>query len=436
MRSYRVEQLIQYLQATIGTNANTDLMYRWVEEALVEIYSQPWSWNWKVISGITNSALTEAAGTFTWTTGQNYLTCSSPMSTIGFSHTGRKVKLGTRWYQTIDIGLTNTSRVYVNRPIVTTESTGISLTFYRDFRYFKTSRIRNVSCGDLPKLGRFDSNDLRKFYLLADTQDYDEGEPNRWQDLVVERMSAPAFPPTYASSGAGSFTNGKYYYFFTKYDEEAELESEPGPTVEVNITDTRRPNMTYANPSGDKLESTSYKMRLYRSEMISATDVRPRTRVPMYLVQQRNPSVPGSPFTDTDTQQGKLRGNAEYWDGTWSGVKLMPKPDSSTYRFDVECLADWGERLRDEHYVKLGKGDEIMQLLRLFLAGVSRLTNLDSKEYRTSLIAFRGQLAHLVTAEREPGNSDPGPRNIHNYSTEQYGTGDWVDWLQSPWGNG
>lgn len=431
MRTYRVKEFIQYLQATVGVSANSDMMYRWLEESLTEIRSKPWSWNWKVERGVTHAPISETHK-FTWVAGQDFITCAAPMADIGFANTGRIVKIDDHWYQCTDIGKTSATRVYLSRSLITTQATQTALTFHRDHKFFKTSKVRNVAVGDVPKCARYSSRDLRQYWLLTDVDDLDEGSPYSYQDLVLERIKPPAHPPLYATSGAGSFSNGKYVYFYTKIDTESGLESEPGPSLVVNVTDGKVPTITYNNPaSADVLEETSYKLKLYRSEIILATEPRPRLRLPMFEVQERNPTA--TPFNDINNNGGLLRGKERYWDGAYSGVRLLPKPDS-VERFDVECLDVSPGRFHDEDYIKLGPNDEVMQLIRLYISGASKLKGLNATEYQQHLIAFRRQQAHLLTEDREPGNSDSGPKNINNYSVEEYGSGDWVNDLQSPWG--
>lgn len=431
MRTYRVKEFIQYLQATIGVSANSDMMYRWLEEAMTEIRSKPWSWNWKIERGVTSPPILETHK-FTWVAGQYYVTCAAPMANVDFTHTGRIVKIGDHWYQCTDIGKTSATRIYVSRPLITTQTAATALTFHRDHKFFKTSKVRNVAVGDVPKCARYSSSSLRQYWLLTDVDDLDEGSPYCYQDIVLERIKPPAHPPGYASSGGGSFTNGKYVYFFTKFDVESGLESEPGPSLIVEVTDGNVPVITYSNPAAaDVLEETSYKLRLYRSEIILATDPRPRLRLPMFNINERAPTA--SPFNDINNNAGLLRGKVRYWDGAYAGVRLLPKPDS-TERFDVECLSASPGRFHDEDYIKLGPNDEVMQLLRLYISGASKLKGLNATEYQQHLIAFRRQQAHLLGQDREPGNADPGPKNTNNYSVNEYGSGDWVDGLQSPWG--
>ena len=428
MRTNRVREFIQYMQANVGSNGNTDMFYRWLEEAMTEIFSKEWTWNWKIVRNITDAPITETAGTFTWTVGQDYITCSSTLSDLNYTHTGRTVTLGERLYQINDVGVKNSSRVYLTRRLSTTSTAPATLTFHRDHKYYKTSKIRNVAVGNCPKLARYGSNDLRQYWLLSDIDDLESGTTHSYQDIVVERISPPAFPPKYVTSGAGTFVNGKYIYFYTKYDSESGLESEPGPMLIQDVTDGNHPTITYDNTSSaDHLEKSSYSLRLYRSEVILPTEKRPRTRVPMHLVQQRHPK--NTPLTDDNST---LRGKERYWDGAWSGVRLLPKPDEAL-RFDVECLNDCGGRLHDEDFIKLGNNDEVLQLIRLYLAGVSKLKALDVETFHKSLIAFRRQQAHLLTSDREPGKSDSGPRNTHNYSMDTQHSGDWVDHLSSPW---
>ena len=108
----------------------------------------------------------------------------------------------------------------------------------------------------------------------------------------------------------------------------------------------------------------------------------------MFLVQERTPGP--QPFTDTNT--ALIRGKERYWDGAYAGVRLLPKPDS-VERFDVECLDISGGRLHDEDYIRIGPNDEVMQLIRLYLAGVARLQEFNSTDFHKSLIAFRKQQA-------------------------------------------
>jgi hypothetical protein len=421
-----VSDLVRYLQTSVGSEGATDMVYLWLEDCFSIVFGREWSWNWTKHLGVTIAPITESAGLFTWTAGQNYITCSSPMTDVDYTHTGRRVKLGDRWYQTHDIGVSNASRVYVTSVIISSETTGASVTFHRDHRYVKTSKIRNIQVGNYPKITRFASQDLRKQRYI-DIEDLTDSIPYGYQDIVTERISSPAFQPKYTSAGSGSFTNGKYIYFYTLYDSESEFESAPGPLLVVEVTDGFSPVITYDNPAtADVLETSSYQMRLYRSNLISATDTRPRTRLPMFLVQTRPPTA--SPFTDTSPSV--IRGLPRYWDGPWSGVRLISKP-SEVDIFHIEALNDYGARPMDEDQIRLGPVGEVTELLRLFMAGMSSLKSKDSAAHRQSIVDFRRQLEYLLNKDREPGQADESASNMTNYAPR--GDADWVDSLRSPW---
>ncbi|MAG68186.1 MAG: hypothetical protein CMK74_20310 [Pseudomonadales bacterium] len=433
MPSLQVASLLAHLRQSIGVSGGQDAMRLWISEVLAAIRDQEWAWNWNRNIGLTFAGEVDQSGTFTWAIGDDYLTCIAPLAG-STNWTGRIVRIDSENYRIVDYGLTSATKVHLDRKLVSASTGPTSLTFYRDRYSFRTSGIRNVQLGTLSKLSRIDEGrDLlgqfkghtTSFYRNADVGDVSV----EYVDTDYDRITAPAFPPKVVTSGAGTFTNGVYDYGYTRYSPESGLESSMGPVTRHTVADGFETNVTYDNSgAADQSEWSTYKLRLYRSDAMvpGKTEADPA----MYLIEEREAKVPGAPFVDKNG--AILYGKAGYWTGSYCTLYPLPVP-SAAVRLIVDHVNSFHHRLSMRDIVEIGSMDSVMELFRLFFAGVSRLKGGDPKEHRAAIIAFRQQLAYLVTQSRASGKRDKGDSNYHDIVNVRgsLGDGSWVDNL--PW---
>jgi len=431
MRSEQIADLIAYMRAQVNSSGADDLLYRWVEEALVIIREQPWSWNWSDHKGLT-SAVHTTAHVFTWIVGDNYIVDQTGIiPATEYQYTGRRVKLGDEWYTVTDIGISNPNRIYLDRKINSSQSLpGIVITLYRTNDAVKTSGLDSVGCGRRAKLLKYDQNWFSR--MFTNTR-WDELEPSTPVGYLPRhgreyRIDSPRYAPALSSSGAFALANGTYYYFFTRRCQETSLESKPGPVTKWENTDGFAPLVTYGNPAGDFSDFSSYDFILYRS-LINPN----LTRCPMFEIMLRGPELPGSSWADLNPDSVVCRA-PQFYDGPYTVIELLPPPSDERLNIDVHHIANWSHRPYDEEFVDMGTENSVIELLRIYLLGLMRLSGSDAKEYRTAAAAFRSQMRYLATKTRSPGKHDTGADEYLNYRedvTAGKSSGMWVDGL--PW---
>ena len=421
-RTVLVNDLVNYFSSSLGESGQKDLFFYWLEEAIGVIREQAWPWNWQRSALLTRAQNAEASpALFTWTEGNSYLVCSAPLATLNYLHTGRKVMIGDEVYRIIDVGHTNTSRIYVDRPIKGSDAVGASLTFFRDEYSFPTSKIRTVEI-DGYKVPRYSEAYFKQrfytTYLLT------RSTPSTPLGYVAEdwhRLEPPAYSPVVNSAVIGTWETAgtKVEYFFTRYDPESGVESPPGPKL-IFTSVASQPNVTYNNPAGNIAEGSSYPLRLYRSLPNPSRD-----RCPMFLVQERTPAA--ATFADTMVGSRVLHSKPRFYDGPRAVAHLVYAPDAERRTLTCEHVHNWAYRTYEEEYVEMGTNNQVTELLRLYLTGVINLAGRAPDEYRKQIIAFRQQMNYLATEARNSGETDVGPENyIHDVAGESE---DWVDEL-------
>ena len=418
MRSISAQELVEYFSSSLAANGELDLFYMWLEEAVSVIRERPWNWNWSTKDLLTLAPVIETGRTFSWAQGDKFIICSAPMVVVTATHTGRKVKLGDEFYRIIDVGLTNTSRIYVDRPI---KGTGANqtLSFVRDEIALPTTSIRTVEIdsGKIPRFGEeYKTMNFNWRYLFQ----MDTGTPVAYMDSDSTKIPEPAFPPKVSGVTANAWeTNGKdVYYFFTRMDVESGLESAPGPILKYTSTGFE-PTIIYDNPAGNFSESTSYQMVLYRSELAPT-----RKRFPAFSVYTRTATAQ----ILTDTKKGTLYGQPRYYEGQWSVIRLLFPPDSTVRTVHIEHLDNWNYRILERENINVGNDGQVIELTRIYLTGLINLSNRSTPEYHKALMIFRSQMAYLVTKARDSGFDDKGPAN-HHHDVPGFEYGDWVDGL-------
>jgi hypothetical protein len=420
----RVADLIAQMATGLGASSGNDLFFYWLEEQYRFIREKAWAWNWSKKYHLTHAAQDEGdVITFDYNEGNDFILASAPLA-LNYFMTGRKVQLGDEWYRILDYGLTNASRVYVDRAILGS-ATGVQPTFHRDEYWFPGNKLRYVEM-DGKKLVRLPEHHLQRKYW-GRVHPSSASTPQSYIDDDSRKLPPPGYAPTVASAGAGTLPVGEYIYFYTRYDVESGLESAPGPsTTFTNIAGTAN-RVVYGNPAGDKSEYSSYGLRLYRS-LVSPT----RNRAPMWLVEQRAPTAPGAPFDDATTAAALVT-KTRFYDGASAVVRLWPPPDSDRHTLMIDHVNCWGGRMYEEEYLELGRNDEILETLRIFLKGVLDIKNGDANAYKIASATHRAQVSYLLTQSREAGEGDAGPDSHFPpvAGPEPMLQGDWVDML--PW---
>lgn len=429
MRTILVETLVEYLRAQVGTSGADDLLYMWIEEAVGVVREQPWPWNWSHTADITFDPV-EPNVLWTWDTGNSYIVAPAPFtSSISHFYTGRRTNLGDEWYTIVDIGLSNPSRIYVDRPIASEELTGIKRTFYRRDRAVDSSKILNVSV-DNTKLMRYDPHFFYRRFMKPSPDQVDPSTPAIYKDHQDKRIAPPAYPPVVSDSAAGTgFVTGRYVYFFTRYDAESKLESPPGPKWEGVISHVTLPRVIYGNPASvNDSENTTYGLRLYRSEVDPT-----RKRTPMFRLLERSPfaSVAGA-YDDDNKSSGLLYNKTPLYEGQQTVIDLVPPPSDTRLSFVIHHLDNWAFRAHDRDRISMGLDNQVIELLRIFLLGVVKLAAKNPGEYRTGVIQFRQQMTYLSNKARKAADGDASNENYFDDRTSVTNpSGSWVDKL--PW---
>ena len=416
------------MRAQVGTQSQLDLLYMWIEEAVSIIREQPWPWNWEDYKGITFAPVVIETGvlTFTHTIGDTYATASGAIPASYMEYTGRTVKLGDEYYKTVDIGHANPLRLYVDRPIVGAETDGVELTLYRTNIAVNASRVKNVSCGNRAKLLRYDPDYFKRRFLTTRQDQLDPATPIAYADHQDRRIDAPLYAPICSDNGGGGVSVGIYHYFYTRVDYESGLESPPGPVLEYNNDHGNDVDVIYGNPSGDYSEGgSSHYLRLYRSEKNPT-----RNRVPVFRLQTRAPDTPVATFKDAI--DGTMRAMTPMYEGVQTVVELLPPPDSDRLAFIITHLDNWGRRAYDEDRIAMGLDNQIIELLRIYLLGLTKLAGKNPAEYRQASAQFRSQMSYLANQARKAASNDLSPENYFNDAAQfDVASAGWVD--QLPW---
>jgi len=404
MATIRVDELMATFSAGLGTSAVVDSLYHALEEEYSLLREKSWVWNWVMVDLLTKAAVAEPQpATFSWVEGQTYVTCTQNLS-LGFLMTGRVVMLGDEWYRVLDYGLFNSARFYVDREILGS-STGNVLYFSRNTYCLRTTVVDYIRLDGKRKLSRLSPTFLS--IRFCGNVHPNLGNPTSYvdEDNTHREIPAPGYAPVVSSAGSGVLANGTYTYFYTRYDPETGLESDPGPSQTYVNTTGFAASVVYGNPAADRSESTSYYLRLYRSLENRST---PRQRPPMWLVQERTAATAGSPHIDPISDVVLVTAT-RYYDGAKTLIRLWPPPDATRHSLNTRHVNCWGRRPYEKDYLNLGRNDEVLELLRIFLKGVLDLQGGDAQSQRTASVIFRQQLKYLLNESRPAADGDQGP---------------------------
>lgn len=420
-RTIDAKYFVSLLRASVGDNSADDLVLHWLEDCLTFIRDKPWPWNWTRSKVYTVAPRTQDG--CTWNKGDSYITVSTGV-TVGKDTAGMVVEIDDIRYRVRGAGYPVGTRITLDAPLTTANPTvGKSLVFYQDSFCVKTTNIGNVDIAGDRKLVKV-NKDIgalhRHGHLYERTS---PATPTRYFATDSVEIEPPLYPPAVVAAGAGTMAAGKYIYFYTRYDSIRGIESKPGPYFEWDNSTGVPGVVTYGNPSGDQSESTSYKLRLYRSE-VNPTSI----RCPMYLIETRDGSTPASSFVDNNTSP--MYGNERYWCGPYALVEPYPIPDEE-YLFDVYHLDSWYYRPNLRDRINVGRNISFVEAITMYIQSGVSLSARDPKTRRAAIISFRQQVMYLLQKETDVAASDIAEHeHMSLHPVTDHNDGDWVDRLR------
>lgn len=365
-----------------------------------------WPWNWDRTDFLTFAEEQEvgASGalTFSWNAGEDYVTASEKLE-LPLTMTGRYAFLGDQWYRIVDYGYTVSTRFYVDRKIASSDANvqGAAVPLVRFDYGVRTNIIRSVELNKY-KIPR-SSEDWLMRQLYTNRNLTTNSLQLRYVDINSPiRPPAPIYPPSITLSAGGTHEAGKYLYFFTRYDKESELESDPGPSVlYVSKPADHHPVIAYGNPLGDFSDDTSFTLRLYRSN-VNAGRVDP----PVFLIDARPPTAPTTPFVDTNDGSIRGKGHPQLYRGHYVAVMFYPACNT-VYSLQVFHNRTYGFRASPEEIMETGQQNAVMELMMLYVKTILlNAGNGNENDFQLQIRAFRGQLNYLISQQKEAGASD------------------------------
>lgn len=378
--------LVQKLIAETNARGAIDLAYEWLTEALRMVRGFAWTWNLDRRRLLTLIDLSETGITFTWVEGDDYITSSAPVL-LGTGMTGRYVQLGDHYYRVVDYGIKNASRVYVDT-LIKGSATDQTLTFSR-FKYiFRTNKVLSVFVDKTRMVHRSNRENDNEFsqYGYSQYTYIDNNSP--------VRPSRPKYPPTYATA-AGTLPQGTYYYFWTRFCEETGIESLPGPKIEVKHPGGLAAVINYASTFGAS-DDTSYKMRLYRSQ------VNPTTKnCPFFVVGEKAASS-----TSTITDNAVTLYSDQYWWGEYCELDIGRGYTSERKVLEVYLCNSYGWRVLQTDEIYLGDNAEILEMVRHYIVCAVAMAKSSNADMQQNTIHMNRQLAYLFSKDRSPASDD------------------------------
>jgi hypothetical protein len=422
----RASDLLNQLLSECGVTAR-DNVVNWVCEALGIIGELSFPWNKKKTNFLTHAEYTflgtSGIATFGWVEGNNFITCTDDLYPgFGVDKSGRKVMLGDEVYRIIEIGLTDIKLIYVDR-VIRGSATLQTPKFFKDEYAIRTAMLHTIEV-DRCKLPNVRENRLDDVYYYNHHRF--SASPYYYVDENSIVLQPPIYAPVVNSTAAGSFSDGTYYYFFTRYDSESGLESEPGPILKYVSQSANSPVVTYNNPSpaGKGELGYSYRFRLYRSQKNPKI-----TNPPMFLVADQIDVGQVISYVDTNTTD-PMRGKTQYDWSKQTVVRLVSPPDSTRRTLIIKHNEGYGKRLWEDENINLGTNNAVIEILRMHIKACSQLQSNDVVGYRTQVITFRNQLAYLLGSTQPAAHGDYNESNYKpiapGFESEET---DWVDFL-------
>lgn len=398
--------------AELGASTGTDLFWFALGEALSAIHDRDWPWGHDNVSSVTVAPIVPDV-TFSGTARDQYLHSSGDHG-LTYANMGRKFLWDGELYRIVDHNI-GTYDLTLDRPLHATLSDQ-TLSFVRDEICINTSLVHGVWVAGqrAEKLLQSDLNSAVTF-LGTPFYGWSEGEPYRYipRDGMVlvgpqGQPQTPQFPPACTAGAAqANFPGGVYRYFFTRVDMESGLESEPGPMLEYTHTAGYKIVVTYDHGSFDV---GGYGLRLYRSEVNPTRD-----NCAMFLISVGSATA----FSATDSNHS-VKGLYRYMDAPHTVIQLVPPPDSEARSVVIERSRPFNSRPHAEDYIELGTEDAVHELLRMFLAGISKLRNHDTQAVRTQIISFRSQLDYISQRIRGSERGDESGNNHVDFAQRKF----------------
>ena len=400
--SLTVEELVEIMLSNVGQRGSEDLKLHWFETTYSLIREQPWPWNWKETRFNTLAPITTVE-TYTWALGSKILQASGPL-TITEDQTGRAIELDERRYFVTYVDVA-ANQVHVDAPLPYAEATGVTLTFHRIEYAIRTNSIFNVDV-DGSKVASSTKNYWRKFRGRR-WIGYSGGQPYEYEVVEHHSIPAPLYRPNISGvPAAGNIAIGKYLYFWTVKDTESGLESPPGPIYEYEVTGAAATiSLQYNNPSGNIHESSTRKLRLWRS-LVGAVG----KRFPAYLVGEKAAGDVAD-FVSDNFSDTMLIKNERYYNGHQLIVHFPRWPDA-TYSVDVTHVDCYGGRPGLDDMIYTGRNNIVTELLPVGASTFVELSNRDVAGNHAAIRKFRTHLAYLVRNTHDGNDADPGLEEI------------------------
>ena len=400
----KVSWLVELMLAGVGQRGSGDLKYHWFETIYGLIREQPWPWNWNVIRGRTYAPVTSVE-TYTWTAGTDYIQASA-LPTFDWLSTGRMVVIDNLPYTLLRVDVV-LNRLWLDAPVVTTQTAPTLLTFYRGDFTLRTSTIESVEVD-----GTRVRSSTQDFWRRAGGQQhigYEGSVPTEYEVAEEKDIPAPLYPPyVNGAAGAGNIGAGTYIYFWTIEDAESGRISRPGPTIAVTHAASVSQSIGYNRPSPDlnTLEGYSYQMVLWRSK-VGATG----ERFPAWRVGNKIPYDAANFVVDNQSDQMIIQ-QGRYYDGPQVDIKWHLWPDA-IYSVYARHVANYGGRPDPDDMVSLGKNNIVTDMLPLGASTFIELGNRGVQEQHTAIVKFRQQMAYLLRASAKANTADPGLEDIN-----------------------
>ena len=403
--SMKVSYLIELMLAGVGQRGAEDLKYHWFETIYSAIREQPWPWNFKRFHGVTTAPIVSTE-LYTWTATQTFVTGGAALS-LTYLHTGRAVEIDNREYFVTQVDVA-AFRIYLDKPLHTTQSTGGTLTFYRADHAVRTSSISEVQV-DGYRIESTSPDYWRKWggfrgYALSGSK------PNLYEVRENQKIDPPLYLPVQQGApGAGTILAGTYEYFFTFYDTESGLESNPGPTVQFTHPNLSNQQIGYNNPGVfNTSEGRTYQLRLWRSKASPSG-----SRYAAWLVGTKDPTNAAANVLDA-ASDSILIGQERYYAGNVTVINFHQWPDAR-YSIDVRGVEGWGARPDPGDMLELGRNNIVTELLPMGASTYIELANRDVQSHHVAIRKWRSQLAYLVRKTDVANANDPGIEEISFY---------------------
>lgn len=370
-----------------------------------DIRSRGWTWNYRKEGRVTIAPIEEAAGILhSWTEGGTVVSNTIVSTVSSQAVTGCFVLLGEEWYKVIDYNYSSANAFIVDRPIKG-RGEDVRLQFCRSQYGFRGGKTRNVKI-DQYKAFAYEEGHLASQLYVRRALNPSFSRTYTLEEAQENLPPAPKYPPVVTAVNAGAFPRGKYYYFYTRYDHVAHLESAPGPIALYESNGTlENPFITYGLT--DDSDYTSYNLRLYRTQVNPDSSINP----PFFLINERGPRAPVSTFQDPFVTT--LR-EEQFYDGKQQVLTLLPPPDG-VQSIVVDLIDTYGFRFWEDENIPVGDTSAVTEILALTAAAaIQAASGQGAVDQLVTMQKIRGQIDYHVNLNRCDSNMD---YSLENYSS-------------------